>query len=317
MKENRLTTPVVPAPEASGNNKPNERRYELKAPIVITWSRGEREHELGDVVIGRSPGADIVLDDPLVSRNHARIAVSDEGGILIEDLRSANGVFVNGTRITQYSARLNEGDRILIGTTEFSLFSGRESGTLPIRRKAMPEPAALARPVPGPTPLARISRTRAAASAEPPAMIHTERSTVLGMLARLANSLVASGRTAEAVELIAEHLRRIMLGASAGLPIPDDVLHEAGHHALDLFQKTRQVSWIEYVIEIHLAARKVPNSRNLSALRAAVENADAAINPGALPYFVESLSAGFDAMSAEERGRLAELRSFAGSRRLA
>lgn len=317
MKPTRVTTPVVPAPNSLSPAPIKERNYQLKAPLVITWNSGEREHEKGDLVIGRSPDTDIVLDDPLVSRTHARLAVTEDGGVLVEDLRSANGVFVNGTRITQCSACLNEGDRVLIGTTEFSLFSGRESGTLPIRRKgglAQPEAEAAARPVPSPTPFARLTRRRVN-GAEPPSMIHTERSTVLGMLGRLASSLYASGRTAEAVELISEHLRRIMLGASAGLPIPDDVLHEAAQHALELYQRTQAVSWIEYVMEIHLAARKVPNARNLETLKAGVTAAGPLLNPGALPYFVESLRARSEAMTGEERARLSELAVFARPRK--
>src|SRR5260370_24043807 len=67
-----------------------------------------------EIVIGRSGEWDVVLAEDMVSRKHAKI--STQGGkIVIEDLGSTNGTFVNGEKIKH--ARLKEGDRILIGTS--------------------------------------------------------------------------------------------------------------------------------------------------------------------------------------------------------
>src|SRR5687768_1782650 len=60
----------------------------------------------------------MVLVEDMVSRKHAKITV-DQGKILIEDLGSTNGTFVNGEKVKQ--ARLKEGDRILIGTSILKL----------------------------------------------------------------------------------------------------------------------------------------------------------------------------------------------------
>jgi pSer/pThr/pTyr-binding forkhead associated (FHA) protein len=70
------------------------------------------------VVIGRSSELDMVLVEDMVSRKHAKITMG-EGKIMIEDLGSTNGTFVNGEKIKQ--ARLKEGDRILIGTSILKL----------------------------------------------------------------------------------------------------------------------------------------------------------------------------------------------------
>jgi hypothetical protein len=70
------------------------------------------------VVIGRSSELDMVLVEDMVSRKHAKIAVSS-GKITIEDLGSTNGTFVNGEKVK--TARLKEGDRILIGTSILKL----------------------------------------------------------------------------------------------------------------------------------------------------------------------------------------------------
>jgi FHA domain/Domain of unknown function (DUF4388) len=72
------------------------------------------------IVIGRSSELDVVLAEDMVSRKHAKI--STQGGkVVIEDLGSTNGTFVNGEKIRQ--ARLKEGDRILIGTSILRLVS--------------------------------------------------------------------------------------------------------------------------------------------------------------------------------------------------
>jgi pSer/pThr/pTyr-binding forkhead associated (FHA) protein len=62
--------------------------------------------------IGRSPSADIVLDDASVSRRHALIAVRAERVMILDD-RSRNGVRVNGERVSE--AALADGDTIAIG----------------------------------------------------------------------------------------------------------------------------------------------------------------------------------------------------------
>ena len=64
------------------------------------------------VVIGRSRECDIVLDDPNVSRRHAELRRED-GGWLVVDLGSTNGMKVNGRRVEH--AELKPGDRITIG----------------------------------------------------------------------------------------------------------------------------------------------------------------------------------------------------------
>ena len=67
----------------------------------------------GPVVIGRSPGADIVIGDDFVSGRHARIAPSGDGAVL-EDLGSTNGTLLNGQRVTGPRS-LRPGDAIDIG----------------------------------------------------------------------------------------------------------------------------------------------------------------------------------------------------------
>ncbi len=70
----------------------------------------------GGAVLGRSRECDIVLDDAGVSRRHARIRQADDGWT-IEDLRSTNGVLLNGQPLHSVHP-LHPGDRIELGSTE-------------------------------------------------------------------------------------------------------------------------------------------------------------------------------------------------------
>ncbi|OGO47120.1 MAG: hypothetical protein A2Z30_04105 [Chloroflexi bacterium RBG_16_64_43] len=63
--------------------------------------------------IGREASADIVIADPEVSRAHARLVLK-QGGVIIEDLGSTNGTFVNKQRITAPRA-ISPGDEITLG----------------------------------------------------------------------------------------------------------------------------------------------------------------------------------------------------------
>jgi pSer/pThr/pTyr-binding forkhead associated (FHA) protein len=67
-----------------------------------------------EIVVGRSSELDMVLVEDMVSRKHAKITAQADA-ILIQDLGSTNGTFVNGEKIKK--VRLKEGDRILIGTS--------------------------------------------------------------------------------------------------------------------------------------------------------------------------------------------------------
>jgi hypothetical protein len=68
----------------------------------------------GGAVLGRSRDADIVVDDPNVSRKHAEVRPSG-GSWIVRDLGSTNGVKVNGRRI-QGPQSLRQGDVIELGT---------------------------------------------------------------------------------------------------------------------------------------------------------------------------------------------------------
>lgn len=66
-------------------------------------------------VIGRSDEADLAIDDPYASEFHARVGLQDDK-VIVHDLGSTNGTYVNGRRVTVPTA-VTKGDTVQIGKT--------------------------------------------------------------------------------------------------------------------------------------------------------------------------------------------------------
>src|SRR5262245_62641308 len=78
------------------------------------------------VTIGRVQGNDIVLPKGNVSKRHARIVLKD-GKFIIVDLKSTNGTYVNGRKITSPLV-VKDSDKIYIGDFILSVEEGAASG---------------------------------------------------------------------------------------------------------------------------------------------------------------------------------------------
>ena len=77
----------------------------------------------GDVMVGRDRSCSIVLSHPAVSRKHARITLSGTT-CMLEDLKSANGTYVNNTRVER--AKLKPGDVVRFGADPSCSFVVRD-----------------------------------------------------------------------------------------------------------------------------------------------------------------------------------------------
>ncbi len=82
---------------------------------VLVGERETARHEIPvgkEVVVGRDPGSDIILDERSVSRRHCRL-VGTATGVEVVDLHSANGIWVGGKQVPH--ANLSSGDEMQIG----------------------------------------------------------------------------------------------------------------------------------------------------------------------------------------------------------
>jgi chromosome segregation ATPase len=133
LPSERATAPVAatpdPAPEAapalpsaagdaSGAHGPAQSPFDQVVRLLV---RTEGDSGIVQVLgrrtsIGRTADNDMRIDADYISRHHA-VVLATTTGTVVEDLHSTNGVYVNGVRVTRQ--RLNEGDLVVIGRTEF------------------------------------------------------------------------------------------------------------------------------------------------------------------------------------------------------
>jgi pSer/pThr/pTyr-binding forkhead associated (FHA) protein len=87
--------------------------------------RGARrtQHARPPFEVGRAREAEVALRDSEVSRRHARFE-SHSGVVYVEDLKSSNGTFLNGRRVTE-AIEVRAGDEIDLGTTRLLVTSVR------------------------------------------------------------------------------------------------------------------------------------------------------------------------------------------------
>ena len=83
--------------------------------------------ETVSLTIGRDPVSDIVLNDPEVSRQHARFTQT-ETGYQVQDLGSTNGTFVNGQRLESELADLQPGFTVSMGSGVTLLYEAVPTG---------------------------------------------------------------------------------------------------------------------------------------------------------------------------------------------
>jgi pSer/pThr/pTyr-binding forkhead associated (FHA) protein len=111
------TTAQYQLDEESGELKPVDAERPGDGGVLVIRAGGGRAGETFElsgerIAIGRSPDADVFLDDVTVSRNHA-LLVRRRDGLYLDDLGSLNGSYVNRHRIESH--KLQAGDELQIG----------------------------------------------------------------------------------------------------------------------------------------------------------------------------------------------------------
>jgi FHA domain len=81
--------------------------------LALDWTGATTE-----LLVGRHHRCDVVLDDPTVSRRHARLVFRD-GTWVLQDLESTNGTVVNGTLVGRCALR--PGDQLLVGCAQLRI----------------------------------------------------------------------------------------------------------------------------------------------------------------------------------------------------
>ena len=85
---------------------------DARRKLIVKDNHGERDVLLvGTLTVGRDPGCEISVADPLLSRHHAEF-VESSSGVMVRDLHSQNGIKVNNVVVKE--AALQAGDIVQI-----------------------------------------------------------------------------------------------------------------------------------------------------------------------------------------------------------
>jgi hypothetical protein len=203
----------------------------------------------GDVLLGRGAHCSYSLEDPLISRRHARLVIG-ANEVELHDLNSANGVFVNGERV-RGSRRLISGDKIQLGQQELVLTAvNADSPEMTLFDRATRD--TLRNPPAG-------DLRGEPPSSDPVSSEATNRLDSFALLCGVVDKMLALGSSAEAERMLHGHMMLLLSGLERGQP-PDDATSErAATYALKLAAATAKGEWFDYTVRLyHLQARPLP-----------------------------------------------------------
>ena len=270
----------------------------LLGPVKIVCGSVEHELRHGSLLVGRGVECEIVVDDTLVSRLHARVEVSADG-VKVEDLYSTNGVYVNGERLVR-SQLIHVGDRLFIGNQEITFI---EVHTEPISSSPSTPPLSARFAQPYEPPTYKTLETQG----KPGEIPITARADALDLLGNLARRLANDVKAEQAPRMLGPHLEGILRGAGAGLLVPGSLGEVASEYAIDLAHWTGDVRWLDYVVELHLVTKRMMSAATVSALQRS-ERWVGQVNRSLLEYYVGSLTARSGELDPSAKARLASLR---------
>lgn len=98
----------------------------------------------GKYILGRSEDCQVTIPDPGISKKHAALEV-DEQGVIISDLKSSNGTFLNGVKIQE--SEIHNKDKVSICSTTFDIVKAKASApAFPVAFQQHPQAPTAATP---------------------------------------------------------------------------------------------------------------------------------------------------------------------------
>lgn len=254
--------------------------------------------KLGEHVVGRSPGCDVVLDDDRVSRRHAALHVTSDR-VLLEDLGSSNGTLVNGVRLTS-AVVLGDGDVITIGSHQLVVTPvGGE------RRRSNK----ITRPMPASGTYATAPRTSPPPA--PPAPDFDDDSTQTASVFGLLEAAVDKALGQDDLDDAESAASNLFLSVRAGLlrgQLADDeqLLAATVRYGLELAERTGRVKWLDRVFEIHAAAQQLMDWVTIDRIHRLCQRMGFVSEEG-LEQYLARMRAAYAELDAEGRKRVARL----------
>lgn len=236
-------------------------RYRLKFLLQEFDLRGP------EMAIGRSSDCHITIEDPLVSRRHAKIVMAETP--MVVDLGSRNGVSVNGERI-KGSRALEDGDRIRIGTQELVFYvvtrvrhEARTTGFMTVC-------GACGTPYPDQSAQCpHCGAPRRDDDTISGLLIEPRRSWTFQLLGEVIERALATGRAPEADRVLRRAAREVDERLAAGERLAADEVTAIACFAIRLAQLPEGASeWLHWALNVHRHQSLFPSSTVLEHLEA-------------------------------------------------
>ena len=285
-------------------------------PIIVAVSRFRlrfllQEFDLppGETLIGRSPDCHITIEDPLISRQHARIVVSGGKAVFV-DLASRNGSRVNGRPVAG-SQELADSDRIRLGAQEL-VFVKVETDQRHVRSTgAMRLCSRCKTPFPEGPPVCphcghAVTAVREEDTVNGISVPMVRRSWILQMLADGIEKAVRASKATEAQRMLKRAAEEIEDRVAAG-EVESAAMVRVTDLALRISRIAADPQWAVWAVDIHRRAARVPAESTVKLIEMALSL------PGvgaSLQRLVESFEGGgepCDEVDAPQLARLEEV----------
>lgn len=214
-------------------------RANLGGKPVVVLHHAERELVLlpGKYLIGRSRSCQLIVSSELVSRRHAELCVSVDGQVTLKDLKSHNGVLVNGHCLSVSGLSLKDGDKFKIGAESFTVHitsDALDSATMQVVEV-----------VTGAAPM------EVKQSAVPSTAV-TRVTNDLDLICSVAEQAVSAGKIAEAEQLLSAHLHEVLNDAATTQQSSPAVRAMAFDYGLRLAELTHKQQWFDFSVDLLL-----------------------------------------------------------------
>jgi hypothetical protein len=213
----------------------------------------------GGTIIGRSLDCHLTLEDPLVSRRHARIVV-DDSGARIEDTGSRNGVRVNGAVIREPVA-LRNGDRVRIGTQDFVFCCVDPAGNAHSRTTGQLRLCANCR-LPYPRELLACPSCEATEQTDDDTLTGSDRLTAhvwnLQLMIESLERALRLARLEDAERIVQRAIAQAEEVIAGGAPIDSETLGGLAVQAVAMSLASGDPAWAHWVLDIYGRTGRVP-----------------------------------------------------------
>ena len=232
----------------------------------------------GATLIGRSSECQVTIEDPLVSRQHARIVIESDEAVL-EDLGSRNGVKLNGLPIKRPTP-LKDGDRLRIGTQELVFCRVEPAASANAKTTGFLRHCTSCR-LPYPKEMVACPNCGASEVGDQPAVEEETLSGQFGATAQAAWSVqllievvekaISTGRTADAERILRRATAQVEERIASGEPVDAKQLEALSMSAAKLSMNLGDATWGSWVAQIHRRTSTVPAGPVIDSLAGLVE----------------------------------------------